>query len=60
MMPGERTCKGHHHHHAPDGGGEGILKTHRAREVLEKYCGYMSVPIILNDLEDIKERKADS
>ncbi len=37
-----------------------FLETHRAREVLEKYCGYMSVPVILEDLEDIKERRAEA
>ncbi len=59
MMPGERTTRGttiimHLMEEEKE-----FLETHRAREVLEKYCGYMSVPIILNDLEDIKERKAD-
>lgn len=28
-----------------------FLDGHRAREVLERYCGYMSVPIYLQDLE---------
>ncbi|MDD4081593.1 MAG: molecular chaperone HtpG, partial [Eubacteriales bacterium] len=36
-----------------------FLENNRVREVLEKSCGFMSVPVMLEDLEDIRERKAD-
>ncbi|MDD4134838.1 MAG: molecular chaperone HtpG [Eubacteriales bacterium] len=36
-----------------------FLESSRIREVLEKYCGYMSVPVILADLESIRERRAE-
>ena len=58
MKPGERTSRGTTitmHLMAEE---EEFLEPHRVREVLEKYCGYMSVPVILEDLEDLKERKA--
>ncbi len=60
MMPGERTQRGTTiTMHLLEEEKE-FLETHRAREVLEKYCGYMSVPVILEDLEDIKQRRADA
>ena len=39
---------------------KGFLDGHTAREVLEKYCGYMSVPVYLEDPEDIKKRREDA
>ena len=60
MKPGERVQRGTTIiMHLMDEEKE-FLETHRAREVLEKYCGYMSVPVILEDLEDIRERRADA
>ena len=60
MKPGERAQRGTTIiMHLMDEEKE-FLETHRAREVLEKYCGYMSVPVILEDLEDIRERRADA
>ncbi len=36
-----------------------FLDGYRVREVLERYCGYMSVPIYLEDLEAEKQRIED-
>ncbi|MGI6695853.1 MAG: molecular chaperone HtpG [Christensenellales bacterium] len=60
MMPGKRDTRGTTITMKIMEEEKEFLETHRAREVLEKYCGYMSVPIILEDLEDIKERKAQA
>ena len=60
MMPGKRDARGTTiTMHLMEEEKE-FLESHRVREVLEKYCGYMAVPVILEDLEDIKERKAEA
>ena len=37
-----------------------FLELNTAREVLEKYCGYMSAPVYLEDSEDIKRRRDEA
>ena len=37
-----------------------FLEGDTTRSVLEKYCGYMSVPVYLEDPEDIKRRKDEA
>jgi len=39
---------------------KGFLEGDKTRSVLEKYCGYMSVPVFLEDPEDIKRRRDDA
>lgn len=39
---------------------KGFLEGDNARSVLEKYCGYMSVPVFFEDPEDIKRRREDA